>query len=285
MNFFSYFIRATTMVLLFAACGLVTSAAMAHTLFIVEETAADVGTPVVSVVHNGSVVETETRIQSQFVAQSLVVGPEGSRDVTLDTSAEVARMSFTPQSEGTYLLAAATRPRKALQSAEGFAKYMRNEGLIDAQAEREALQENDKMAIERYTKWAKALVFVGNKPTGGYDQVLGHAAEIVPVSNPAALQAGDVFTARLYLDGELQVNKLVYGARAGDASELMTRTDGNGQFEFTLDRSGIWYFRHISLTRTGDYEYWYSPVMAWLGAQEERIPYRSEWATLTFNLR
>ena len=40
-----------------------------------------------------------------------------------------------------------------------------------------------------------------------------------------------------------------------------------------------------ALTRTGDYEYWYSPVMAWLGAQEERIPYRSEWATLTFNLR
>ncbi|MCG8683373.1 MAG: DUF4198 domain-containing protein [Desulfobacterales bacterium] len=53
----------------------------------------------------------------------------------------------------------------------------------------------------KYEKFCKALVRVG-KEDKGYDKVIGHALEIVPVSNPAKASAGDALDFKILLNGQ-----------------------------------------------------------------------------------
>ena len=247
---------------------------------------------------NGTFVQSENTVSTSRMAGAAIVTPDGARLVPQDSSwrhdGNTTVLDAQFDEPGNYVIGVGTKPRKIHITAEDFNYYLIYEGLSDDAEQRRKLQERGVKAAERYTKFAKAIVQVGHKQTKNYAAVLGHRAEIVPLSNPYAIKSGQRFRARILKDGAPLANELVfathegfYGLNAeGRYEEIATmRSDEDGIIELDLAAPGRWYIRLIHLTRLGDAEYWYSNLLIWLGLEERRIPYESLWATLTFEVR
>jgi hypothetical protein len=205
----------------------------------------------------------------------------------------VSNLTATFDLAGNYVIGVATRPSIIRIAADNFNFYLRYEGLDDDAEERSERAETNIGAAERYAKFSKAILQVGEGQSDNFGALLGYPVEIVPLQNPYALRKGDVFRARILKDGEPLANELVYATHEGFYElsgegifeELVrVRSDENGEVEFVLAEEGRWYIRFIDLTRMGDEEHWYSSLLIFLGADEPRIPYKSLWATLTFEV-
>ena len=135
---------------------------------------------------------------------------------------------------------------------------------------------------------------VGDEQTENFAAELGHEVEIVPLTNPYTLNAGDSFRARVLRDGKPLANMRVFATHEGympqddegifdEAAKVVS--DAAGEVEFEITAPGKWYVRFIDLRRESDSEYWYSGLLSSIGADEKRIVYESKWATLTFEIR
>lgn len=248
---------------------------------------------------NGSFTKNEGKVIPSRIHEARISSPDGAM-IELDHSSwsidsnDVTTLATQLESEGTYVIGAGTKPNLARIEADEFSFYLRYEGLLDDIAAREELNESDVGAAERYSKFAKALLQVGEDRTGNFDVKLGHALEIVPLINPYQLEVGDRFRAQVLKNGDPLADALVYASNEhnytlndeGIHEELyQLRTNEDGEVEFEIRQSGHWYVRLIDLVRTGDSEHWYSEILVKLGADEPRIPYESLWATLTFEVR
>ncbi len=245
---------------------------------------------------NGTFWKNESNLELRWMGDYAVAGPNGVLDnarVRLELSGPRSRLLFQPDREGTYAVGAATRTRMARLAGDKFNQYLRNEGLTDALQARQALAEQNVASAEKYTKFAKAIVQVGGNAGAGFDTVLGHPVEFVPLQNPAAVQAGGNFRVQLLIGGAPAANRLVYVnsehnevVPGGETHAYFSqRSSDDGVIEFAVSESGRWYIKYIDIQRTGDQEYWYSPLLVWLGAEVPRIPYESNWATLTFTIQ
>jgi uncharacterized GH25 family protein len=119
----------------------------------------------------------------------------------------------------------------------------------------------------------KALINVGDGK-GRVDTLLGHAMEIVPLINPAALHAGDALPVKILYKGKPWSGELT-ATYAGFSTEKnawaqTVKTDKNGMAKISLEHGGYWLVR---------------------ASQEERYPDSGECdqetfgATLTFELK
>lgn len=248
---------------------------------------------------NGTFAKNEGKVILSRLREARIVTPTGAIVEIQDSewridSNDITTLTTMLEANGTYVVGAGTKPNLARIEAEEFNFYLRYEGLHDDIAERERLKETGIDAAERYSKYAKALLQVGDTPSDNYDATLGHDLEIVPLVNPYELGVGDSFKARVLKNGEPLTNALTYVNNQHHVSideegihqELARlRTDNAGEIEFELTQPGHWYVRLIDLLRTGDSEHWYSGILVKVGADEPRIPYESVWATLTFEVR
>jgi len=289
----------TTQRIAVAVILLVAAQAGAHTLFFKPDsffltTGQDVMMPLI----NGTFVTSENRIPPNRMLDATIVAPDGSdieiADDQWSFSGNVTNLSNRFEQEGNYVIGVGTRPMMARVAPENFNFYLRYEGLEDDAKEREAFAETDIGAAERYQKFSKTILQVGNTQSENYDTEFGYPVEIVPLQNPYELEVGDTFRARILKDGAPLINEFVYATHEGhyDLSDdgiydelVRVRSDENGEIDFVLQESGRWYIRFIHLTRMGDQEHWYSGILVYLGAEEQRIPYESFWATLTFEVR
>ena len=271
----------------------------AHTLFIKADSFfVEPGQDVVIPVINGTFETAEARIQSGRMQDARIVGPNGNEadidDGQWSHSGKLTKLTASFEQPGNHVIGIASRAAIARITPENFNFYLRYEGLDDEDKERQQLEETDVAAAERYQKYAKAIIQVGAETSDNFDAVFGYPVEIVPLVNPYELTRGDTFRARILRDREPLANELIYATHEGhyDMSaegifdELVkVRSDANGEIEFVLEDAGRWYVRFIDLERTGDQEHWYSGMLVAVGAEEPRIPYRSAWATLTFEIR
>jgi len=99
---------------------------------------------------------------------------------------------------------------------------------------------SDVLDSGHYIKFAKALFFV-DRPTAGYDRVVGHRIEFVPQADPYALKDGDRLPVKLLVDGKPMPD---YKVEVGDdtaASKIPgIRTDAQGIFRVPLDHKGFY---------------------------------------------
>ncbi|MDX2411901.1 MAG: DUF4198 domain-containing protein [Woeseiaceae bacterium] len=246
---------------------------------------------------NGTFVDSANRIMTSRMDDVTMIAPGGD-EVDVDSSHwsyndKISNLTVNFELAGNYVIGISTRPSIVRITADNFNFYLRYEGLDDDAQERNALGETDIGAAERYSKYSKAILQVGQDKSDNFGAVLGYPVEIVPLQNPYALGKGDVFRARILKDGQPLANELVYATHEGHYEisdegifeELVrVRSDENGEVEFVLAEEGRWYIRFIHLTRMGDEEHWYSGLLIFLGADEPRIPYKSLWATLTFEV-
>jgi hypothetical protein len=270
----------------------------AHTLFLKPETPHPAPDGALSILlMNGTFWESEAVLRQSRLADLRLVDPDSrARKIDLEhwrVADGTSMVDVNLGEEGTYVFGAATKPSLARLPAEEFNRYLHYEGLKDQYLAREALGESQVAVSERYTKFAKAVVQVGQETTGSFRTPLDHKVEIVPLVNPGALRVGDTFKARIYFDGQPLAGERVFVSSGntklsvpdeGPLETLQLVSAEDGGIEFDVTEPGSWYVRFIRLERLGDSEYWYSDFLVWLGVQDPRVPYESFWATLTFRI-
>ncbi|MBI2797455.1 MAG: DUF4198 domain-containing protein [Gemmatimonadetes bacterium] len=199
----------------------------------------------------------------------------------LDTTAWLERRDTTVLTlrtggPGTYAVGVSTRPRILALKAPDFNAYLASEGVPEVLAARRRDGELDRPARERYSKHVKALIQVGDAPSGAFGAVFGYPAEIVPLDNPYALRAGPGSRLRvraLVGDTAQPALTLQVGGRDLRGARLPQReivTDSAGIAELRLVVPGRYYVKFIRMRRLVD---------------DAAADYESRWATLTFELR
>ncbi len=203
-------------------------------------------------------------------------GPEEKQPIS-EFRVEGKSLSFEISSSnaGSHIVALSTRPRRVRLKAQEFNDYLDENGLASILAMREDLGESNEAAVERYAKWAKALIDVGeleaDEEEPAWSRPVGHTIEIVPDENPNGVTAGGSFGLRVLYQGEPLAGATVTGGKAGGAAgEILTTTDDDGHASVTVLSSGRWYLRTIHIVRRED-----DPQVRW----------ESFWCTLTFEVR
>jgi ketosteroid isomerase-like protein len=177
-------------------------------------------------------------------------GDEPIRDLAVDGAS--LRIRHRPASAGQRIVALTLQPRQVRESAEGFRRYLVLEGAPEAleRYEREGLLPADSIT-RRYTKYAKAVVEVGEGGPRSYARTAGHPAEFVPLADPARLSAGDTLPVRLLYRGAplggVHVHAGSVPGPAGTAEEraVTLTTEPDGVARVPIDGPGLWNVRAL----------------------------------------
>lgn len=157
--------------------------------------------------------------------------------------------------------------------ARRFNRYLEQEGLHDALAERRRSGELWRRGTERYQRYLKAFVQVGDEPDGISMRVLGHRLEVVPERDLATVKVGERLGVRVLFEGRALAGAQVEtfarsaGERAPQGQAVVT--DATGRAEFTVGEPGTWLVRTVHMQRC-------------VGCEE--IQWESFWAAYSFAL-
>jgi hypothetical protein len=210
------------------------------------------------------------------LAEDLVVSAAGRRQLDVVGTAvvegkdSVLVLRADPSIGGTFWAAVAIKPRRIDLTAEQFNEYLRHDGLPQIYALREQRGALTRPAVERYQKFAKALI---TRP-GGVSvalQPVGHRLELVPLADPAGLAPGDTLTAVVRFDGRPAAGLTVnagYPGQPGGTHAQTHQTDRAGRVAVPITQPGLWYLRAIHMREISE------PPFQW----------ESFWASLTFRV-
>jgi hypothetical protein len=177
---------------------------------------------------------------------------------------------ITAPEEGSAVLAVAVKPRLVRLKADEFNEYLEEDGLARILEERREREEIDDSVVERYTKWAKAILNIADGEDDTWKKPVGLKLEIVPEVNPQGIGPGDTLTVRVLFENEPLPGLTLVGGRAGGPrQELRVVTDSEGRAGLLISHSGRWYLRTIHMIRVED---------------DPQIQWESFWTTLTFEV-
>ena len=225
---------------------------------------------------NGTFTKSENSIARHRLSDVSVIMP--SRRVTIDTAewsvaGDTSTFHIHTREAGTYVLGVSTRPNTIELSGDDFNLYLRDDGIPDVLAARQARGELADSARERYHKHVKAIIQVGDARTDHYQAVLGYPAELVPLENPYTLGSGSQLRLRTLVDGQPVADQLViYGGVAADGKAIESqnaRSNEQGVVVIPLGTAGTWFVKFIHMARV----------------QSDTVDYESTWASLTFEVR
>ncbi len=156
--------------------------------------------------------------------------------------------TFSADQTGTYLLAVERNWTYIKLESQKFAEYLREDGLEYILAERAKLGEGAKEGRERYSRFLKSLLQVGDKRDETYKKLIGLKLEITPLENPYSKKVGDQLRFQVLFDGKPLVNKTVFADNRNSVTQKMT-TDRDGKITIKIDRSGLWLVRLVFMQR------------------------------------
>lgn len=269
-------------ILMACLLGLTAGGVAAHDMFLVvpdHSLAADAS--VSASLYNGTFTQSENAVARNRMLDVSVV--DGSGEVSHPATGQwhdegpVAILDFETGDPGTYVLGVSTAPNMIELTAEDFDDYLEHDGVLDVLEARQQDENPGGPVMERYSKHVKTILQVGDTKTESYATHLGYPIEIVPLTNPSGLTAGDAFEFLVLLDDQPVDGQLVYINHEGfhghdedgdHREEFSARTDSDGKVKIEIPRAGRWYVRLIHMV----------PV------EEEGVDYESKWATLTFEV-
>ena len=172
------------------------------------------------------------------IASFRLYGPDGVADqqtaVRTTARGEVGGALVTVAEPGTYVLSFESNPSFSDLEGERFDRYVANEGLTAIAEDRvDAAGEN---GTELYSRRAKALVQVGDERTANVTEPIGQVLEIVPLSNPFGMRAGEAFAVQVLWRGEPLEGATVHVItpfQNPQGDRLIT--DADGRASFTLE--------------------------------------------------
>lgn len=158
--------------------------------------------------------------------------------------------------------------------ARKFNRYLEDEGLLAPLADRKQAGEQWNRGRERYTRYVKAFVQVGELADGVSTRVLGQRLELVPDRELAGLKTGDRLGVRVLFDGRplasTQVEAFIRSPAGSHTLGQPASSDVTGRVEFTITESGTVLLRTVHMQRC-------------VGCDDAQ--WESFWATYSFAAR
>lgn len=171
---------------------------------------------------------------------------------------------------GTHLFALDWSARLIELKPEDFTEYLTAEGLDHILKLRKERGEETKPGRERYSRFVKTLVQVGNETSDSYKSIVGQTIELVPLDNPYDKKVNDSIRVQLFFRNTPLANALVSATYEGfttkpDTYQQSLRTDSNGIAVFRLTHSGRWLIRTVHMlplqdSKEADWESWWASV-------------------------
>jgi len=175
---------------------------------------------------------------------------EDLRDEAREGAAPIARVVM--REAGGHLMVVERTPAHIKMRALKFNRYLKHEGLLPALAERKQAGERLQRARERYTRYLKAFVQVGDVADGQSTRVLGQRIELVPSRDLATVKQGERLAVQVRFEGVplagVMVEAFVRDA-SGKAKGQKQVSDAQGRVEFTLGQRGAWLVRTVHMQR------------------------------------
>lgn len=159
--------------------------------------------------------------------------------------------NFSAGSSGDYLLALERNWSYIKLDAQKFEDYLREDGMEYVIGEREKLGERAMEGRERYSRFIKTILQVGERRGVTYKKKVGLKMEIIPLENPYSKKRGDQLKLQILFDGKPLADKSVFAdSRDGEQStNQKLKTDSNGKIVVKLERSGVWLIRLVFMRR------------------------------------
>ncbi|MEE4200954.1 DUF4198 domain-containing protein [Erythrobacter sp.] len=168
------------------------------------------------------------------IAALRLFGPDGvsdqQRGIRVTAGEEPGSALIAVAKPGTHILAFASNPSFSDLEAERFDRYVEHEGLSAIAQHRAALGQGRGNGKELYARRAKTLLQVGDAHTDNATRPIGQTLEIVPLTNPFALDPG----------APLKLQILWRGEPLAGAQLLAAPLDATGDYEsFRSDANGM----------------------------------------------
>ncbi|MBI1966749.1 MAG: DUF4198 domain-containing protein [Gemmatimonadetes bacterium] len=215
---------------------------------------------------------SQSAVAPERLVEAVAVSAAGRTPLTvIGARGTVLVLKADPSLGGALWAAVAIKPRRIDLTAAEFNDYIRHDGLPQIYAEREANAELDRPAVERYQKYAKALIVRGGAGSTASTPV-GHRFEIVPIADAAALRPGDSLQVEVRFEQHPMPGLTLnagYDGQADSTHAFTALTDTAGRVQVPVTRAGLWYLRTIHMRRIAE------PPFEW----------ESFWASLTFTVR
>lgn len=177
-------------------------------------------------------------------------GEEDLRALATEGAAPIVK--FPLRGAGGHLIALERTPARVQLRALKFNRYLKHEGLLKVFAERKRSGERLVKARERYTRYLKAFVQVGDVVDGQSTRVLGQRLELVPARELATVKPGEKLGVQVRFEGAplagVMVEAFVRDA-AGKPQGQKQFSDAQGRVEFTLAARGAWLVRTVHMQR------------------------------------
>ncbi len=178
--------------------------------------------------------------------------------------------AITLEKAGSYVVAAALKPKEIKLTAEEFNEYLLHDGLPQIYELRKQEGILEQAAIEYYSKYPKSILQVGKQLDDTPLKPIGLVIEIVPLRNPYALKHGENIPIKVLFRGEPLKNAEVAWSYPGHGEEMAgsTKTDSDGKADIPLVKTGPYLIRTIH--------------MEWV--KKESHNWESYWTSLTFEV-
>jgi len=277
MNSFKSRIRKS--VFLFAAALALPAAGWAHDFWLAPEAYA-VGSPQIV---NVSVMigHPEDRLSWPVAPHRIVslrtLGPDGIRDqqaAVLEYKAS-KNLPIKLEEQGLHILTIETTSSVSILAGEKFNDYVEEEGLTPIKIDRVIKGTTDKPGRETYSRRGKSLIQVGEMSEIDppyLTRPLGLTLEIVPLQNPARLEAGEIFSSRVYYRG-VPISGATIGLIDLDSDDgifALKKTQANGLVEFDRPKAGSWMLHAV----------WSDPL-----EESDTADYDTVFSSLSFNIK
>jgi len=155
---------------------------------------------------------------------------------------------FQSANAGSHLIAMERNWSYIKLEAQKFEDYLREDGMEHVITARKILGESQKEGRERYSRFIKSLLLVGDKPDSTFKKTLGWKMEIVPLDDPYRNKVGGKLRFQILFDGKPLANRTVF-ADNRDAPTQTMKTDKTGTVRMSITHRGMWIVRLVDMKR------------------------------------
>lgn len=160
-------------------------------------------------------------------------------------------MTYASDQEGTVLFSMTRNWSYIKLDAAKFEDYLREDAMDYIIADRKKRGESEKEGRERYARYLKTLVQIGDDKNAVPKTRVGTKIEIVPLENPYSKKIGSDLKLQAWFNGRPLALKTIF-ADSRDGTDIKSQTvttDEQGRFTIKLDRKGLWLVRTVHMQR------------------------------------
>ncbi len=181
--------------------------------------------------------------------------------------------SFTPSAAGHAVAVLETKLRLLVLKAAEFNDYIQHEGFKHVLDSRKSAGKSSADGREMYRKIAKTIVCVGDtRNDAEFAKPQGLWLEIIPERSPCGVEAGDMISVRVLLEGKPLEGAHVaagYEGVQGHSYPVWTPSDKFGRASIRFTKPGAWFVRVLHIV----------PL-----AGNQEADWQSAFATLTLDV-